>query len=102
MELRLTAEHEAKLNALALRTRRDTNERLSEAVDFLVEYNEWFDRKITACLEDVEANGAVPDEDMAAWLESRKRHWEQTDAATTKIFLVSALISVHRRPHLAR
>jgi predicted transcriptional regulator len=74
MELRLTAEQEAKLNALAQRTRRDTNERLSEAVDYLVEYNEWFDRKITASLEDVEANGAVPDEDIAVGLESRKRH----------------------------
>ena len=74
MELHLTAEQETKLNALAQRTRRDTNELLGEAVDYLVEYNEWFDRKITASLADVEENGTVPDENVAAWLESRKRH----------------------------
>jgi len=46
MELRLTPETEAKLNGLARGTHRATDELLGEAVDHLVAYNEWFERKV--------------------------------------------------------
>jgi len=45
MELRLTPETEAKLKELARRIHRGTDE-LDEAVDHLVAYNEWFERKV--------------------------------------------------------
>jgi predicted DNA-binding protein len=41
MEFHLTAETEARLNELAQRTHRGTDELLAEAVEHLVTYNEW-------------------------------------------------------------
>jgi len=46
MELNLTPEIEAKLNELAQRTNRGTDELLEEAVDNLVSYNEWFEERV--------------------------------------------------------
>ena len=47
MEFHLTAETEARLNDLAQRTHRGTDELLAEAVEHLVTYNEWLERKVT-------------------------------------------------------
>ena len=73
MELRLTPETEAKLNELARRTRRATDELLGEAVDHLVAYNEWFERKVGKSMAAAEENQTVPDEEVGAWLERRER-----------------------------
>jgi len=73
MELRLTPETEAKLNELARRTRRATDELLGEAVDYLVAYNEWFERKVRKSMVAAEENQTVPDEEVGAWLERRER-----------------------------
>ena len=73
MELRLTPETEAKLNELARRTRKGTNELLGEAVDYLVAYNEWFERKVQKSMAAAEENQTVPDEEVGAWLERRER-----------------------------
>jgi predicted transcriptional regulator len=45
MELHLTRETEARLNELAQRTSRGTDELLEEAVTHLVAYNEWLNAK---------------------------------------------------------
>lgn len=45
MELHLTPESEAKLNELARRTHRGTDDLLQEAVERLVTYNDWFEHK---------------------------------------------------------
>jgi predicted transcriptional regulator len=73
MELHLRPETEAKLNELARRTRRATEELLGEAVDYLVEYNEWFERKVRDSVAEVEKGQTIPDEEVAAWLERRER-----------------------------
>jgi len=73
MELHLPPESEAKLNALAQRTRRGTDELLQEAVDHLVTYSEWFERKVKASLAAAEKGETVPDEEVRAWIENRKR-----------------------------
>ena len=73
MELRLTPETEAKLNELARRTHRATDELLGEAVDHLVAYNEWFERKVRKSMVAAEENQTVPDEEVGAWLERRER-----------------------------
>lgn len=44
MELHLAPQTEAKLQELSRRTNKGTDELLGEAVDYLVEYNEWFRR----------------------------------------------------------
>ena len=64
---------EAKLNELARRTHRDAEELLGEAVDYLVAYNEWLERKVRKSMVAAEENQTVPDEEVGAWLERRER-----------------------------
>ena len=73
MELHLSPETEAKLNDLARRTQRGTDELLGEAVDYLVAYNEWFERKVRNSMVAAERNKTIPDEEVGAWLERRER-----------------------------
>jgi len=73
MELHLTPEVEAKLNALAQRTHRGTDELLEEAVDHLVAYNEWFEQKVRDGLAAIQRGEVVPDEEVRAWIEQRER-----------------------------
>jgi len=73
MELHLTPETEAKLNELARRIHRGTDELLGEDVDYLVEYNDWFERKVKNRIVAAEGNQTVPDEEVGAWLERRER-----------------------------
>jgi len=73
MAVHLTPESEAKLTDLARRTGRQPNELLEEAVDHLVAYNEWFERKVKSSMVAAEANQTVPDEEVAAWLARRER-----------------------------
>lgn len=73
MDLHLTPETEAKLNELAQRTRRGTDELLEEAVDHLVAYNEWLERKVRDSLAAAERGETVPDAEVRAWLEQRER-----------------------------
>jgi predicted transcriptional regulator len=56
MELHLTPETEAKLNDLAQRTYRGTDELLGQAVDYLVAYDEWFERKVRNSMRRRETN----------------------------------------------
>jgi predicted transcriptional regulator len=73
MELRLTVEAEAKLNKLAQRTHRATDELLEEAVDHLVAYNEWLERKVKNSQAAAEQGHTVPDDHVREWLEQRER-----------------------------
>jgi predicted transcriptional regulator len=73
MELHLTPETEAKLNELARRTRRGADELLGEAVDHLISYNEWFERRVRDSQAAVARGETVPDEDVCAWLEDCER-----------------------------
>jgi predicted transcriptional regulator len=73
MELRLTPEAEAKLNDLARRTQKGTDELLEEAVDYLVAYNDWFERKVRNSISASEKDHTVPDEEVGSWLERRER-----------------------------
>jgi predicted transcriptional regulator len=73
MELHLTPESETKLNELAQRTRRGTDELLEEAVGHLVAYNEWFEARVKLSLAAAERAETVPDEEVRVWLERRER-----------------------------
>jgi predicted transcriptional regulator len=72
MELHLTAETEARLNELAQRTHRGTDELLTEAVEHLVTYNEWLERKVKDSMA-AERGKTVPDEEVRAWVRQRER-----------------------------
>lgn len=73
MELHLTPATEAKLNELAERTRRGTDELVEEAVDHLVAYHEWFAQKVEQSRMAAERGEIVPDDDVRAWLERREQ-----------------------------
>jgi predicted transcriptional regulator len=73
MEVILPHEVEAKLNDLARRTHRGTDELLREAVDHLVMYNEWLERKVKNSQAAVERGETVSDEQVLAWVEGRER-----------------------------
>jgi predicted transcriptional regulator len=73
MELHLTPETEAKLNELARRTHRRADELVEEAVDHLVAYNDWFERKVKDSQAAISRGETVPDEEVHAWLEGRGR-----------------------------
>jgi predicted transcriptional regulator len=72
MELHLPRETQIKLNDLAQRTHRGTDELIQEAVDHLVTYNEWFERKVKDSQAAVERGETVSDEQVRDWLESRE------------------------------
>jgi predicted transcriptional regulator len=72
MELHLTPETEAKLNALAQRTHRGANELLEEAVDHLVAYNEWFEERVREGLAAIERGEVVSNEEVRAWLDQQR------------------------------
>jgi predicted transcriptional regulator len=73
MEVHFKQETETKLNELARRTRRGADELLEEAVEHLVAYNEWFERKVKDSQAAVARGETVPDEEVRAWLEDRER-----------------------------
>jgi predicted transcriptional regulator len=73
MELHLPPETEIKLNDLAQRTHRGTDELIQEAVDHLVTYNEWLERKVKDSQAAVERGETVSDGQVRAWLEGRER-----------------------------
>ena len=73
MELHLSPEAEAKLNELAQRTHRGADELLQEAVDHLVTYNEWFERKVKDSIAAAERGQTVSDEEVRSWLERQER-----------------------------
>ena len=60
MELHLTPETQAKLDELAKRSQRGTDELLEEAVGHLIEYNEWFERKVSAGIAAAKSSQTVP------------------------------------------
>jgi predicted transcriptional regulator len=46
---------------------------LGEAIDHLVAYRDWFERKVSDSRAAVEKGETVPDEQVVAWLERRER-----------------------------
>jgi predicted transcriptional regulator len=72
MELSLTPATEAKLNDLARRTNRGTDELLEQAIEHLVSYNEWLERKVRNSQAAVERGEIVSNHEVRAWLESRE------------------------------
>ena len=66
-------EAQAKLNDLALRTRRGADELLEEAVDHLVTWNDWLERKVNSSISAAERGAITSDDEVLAWLERRER-----------------------------
>jgi predicted transcriptional regulator len=66
MEVRFTSDQETKLTELALRTGRGTDELLQEAVDHLLEYNVWFEQKVSASIAQADRGELIDHNDVRA------------------------------------
>ena len=64
MEVRFTSDQETKLTELALRTGRGTDELLQEAVDRLLEYNVWFEQKVSASIAQADRGELIDHNDV--------------------------------------
>jgi predicted transcriptional regulator len=73
VELNLKPESQARLNELAARTHRGTDELIEEAVDHLVTWNGWFERKVSGSIAATERGEIVSDDEVCAWMERRER-----------------------------
>ena len=73
MEVDLSPGVRDKLNELALRTGRGTDELLGEAVGRLLDYEDWLDRKVAESEEAVARGEIVSHKEVRRWAESRAR-----------------------------
>ena len=71
MEIRLTPEKEAKLNQLAARNGKDTAEFLQEAVDRLLEYENWFVQEVEKGLVQARRGELIEHDELVARIEQR-------------------------------
>jgi predicted transcriptional regulator len=73
MELQLRAETAAKLHELAKKTHRAADDLLDEAVDHLLAYNEWFERKVRESQAAVARGEVVSNDAVRDWLENQEK-----------------------------
>lgn len=66
MEVHLPQNEEAKLNELAVKTGRGTDELVQEAVHRLLAHNEWFQEQVQVGIDQIERGDFVEEEEMEA------------------------------------
>ena len=71
MEIHLTPEKEAKLNELAARSGKNTAEFLQEAVDRLLEYENWFIQQVEKGLTQATRGELIEHDELVARIEQR-------------------------------
>ncbi len=69
MEVKLTPELEAKLDSMAAKQGRDAQSLVAEAVERLVNYDEWFVREVEKGLAQIERGEFVEHEEVGLRLE---------------------------------
>jgi predicted transcriptional regulator len=71
MEVKLTPELQAKLDEVAAQQGRDTQSLVQEAVQRLVDYDQWFVREVEKGLAQIERGEVLEHEEVGARLEKR-------------------------------
>ncbi|HXJ92271.1 MAG TPA: hypothetical protein VMT20_05260 [Terriglobia bacterium] len=66
MEIHLPQTDEAKLNELAVKTGRGTDELVQEAVHHLLARNEWFQEQVQIGIDQIERGEFIEEEEMDA------------------------------------
>ena len=69
MEVRLTQDQEAQLNALAAATGRATDDLVREAVAKLLAYDEWFKDQVQIGMDQIARGEFIEEEEMDARVE---------------------------------
>ena len=71
MEVRFSPELQAKLDRIATQQGRDTESLVHEAVERLLDYDEWFAREIEKGLEQIDSGEVLDHDDVGKRLEKR-------------------------------
>jgi predicted transcriptional regulator len=69
MEVHLNEVQHAKLNELAARTGRGTEELVQEAVDRMLDYDQWFKEQVQVGLDQIARGELIDEEEMDARVE---------------------------------
>jgi len=69
MEVHLPQNQEAKLNELATRTGRGTDDLVQEAVARLLAYDDWFKEQVQVGIDQIERGEFIEEEEMDARVE---------------------------------
>ncbi len=69
MEVKLSPELQAKLDSIAAGQGRDIASLVHEAVERLIDYDEWFMREVEEGLAQAERGEVIPHEEVAARME---------------------------------
>ena len=73
MEVHLPQNQEAKLNELATRTGRGTDDLVQEAVARLLAYDDWFKEQVQVGIDQIERGEFIEEEEMASRIERMLR-----------------------------
>jgi predicted transcriptional regulator len=69
MEVKLSPELQAKLDNIAVQQGRDSASLVHEAVERLIDYDEWFIREVEEGLAQIERGETLPHDEVAARME---------------------------------
>jgi predicted transcriptional regulator len=69
MDLKISAELQAKLDRIAERQGRDAHSLVREAVERLVNYDEWFVREVEKGLAEIDSGAVMDEEEVSARIE---------------------------------
>src|SRR5713101_8431675 len=75
MEVHLLQNQEAQLNELAIKTGRETDELVQEAVAKLLAHNEWFKQQVQIGIDQIERGEFIEEEEMDARVERLEAHF---------------------------
>ena len=73
MEVHLSEHHETQLNELAAKTGRGADELVREAIDRLLEQNQWFEEQVQIGMDQVARGEFIEEEEMDARVERMLR-----------------------------
>jgi len=71
MEVHFSPELEAKLDRLATQQGRDTESLVREAVELLLDYDEWFAREVEKGLDQIDSGKVLEHDEVGKRLEQR-------------------------------
>jgi predicted transcriptional regulator len=71
MEVHFSPELEAKLDRIATRQGRDTKSLMHEAVERLLDYDEWFAREVEKGLDQIDSGEVLEHDEVGKRLEKR-------------------------------
>jgi predicted transcriptional regulator len=82
MELKISAELQAKLDRIAEQQGRDTHSLVRETVERFVNYDEWFVREVEKGLAEIDSGAVMDEEEVSARIEKLIRQKQRRTCST--------------------